>query len=102
MIAAGVGCTLLPRLASLPGTGSLRDNNTVLMRPFAAPMPTRNIGLAWRRNFPRESTIGTVGAWIDEQLPAEVEKIDASTTDTGSGCAPASSHRAEALSTQIL
>ena len=103
MVAAGVGCTLLPRLASLPGTGSLRGD-TVLIRPFAPPMPTRTIGLAWRRNFPRESTIRAVGAWIGEQLPPEVEKVGAAGSDAGAaGAAPSgASRRAEALSAQSL
>ena len=100
MVAAGVGCTLLPRLASLPGTGSL-PGDTVLIRPFVQPMPTRTIGLAWRRNFPRESTIRAVGAWIGEQLPPEVEKIDAKGGDAV-GAPPDKARRAEALSAQSL
>ena len=105
MVAAGVGCTLLPRLASLPGTGSLRGD-TVLIRPFVQPMPTRTIGLAWRRNFPRESTIRAVGEWVSEQLPPEVEKVGAGGSDAGAPGAPGASsatgRRAEALSAQNL
>lgn len=99
MVAAGVGCTLLPRLASLPGTGSLRGE-TVLMRPFAEPQPTRTIGLAWRRNFPRESTIRTVAAWISEQLPQEVERLGEVGVVAASEphLAAVPSRRAEALS----
>jgi len=68
------------------------------------PMPTRTIGLAWRRNFPRESTIRAVGAWIGEQLPPEVEKVGAAGSDAGAaGAAPSgASRRAEALSAQSL
>jgi LysR family transcriptional regulator, hydrogen peroxide-inducible genes activator len=74
MVAAGVGCTLLPRLASLPGAGSLRDD-TVLIRPFAPPQPTRTIGLAWRRHFPRESTLRALAEMIRDRLPPEVQVL---------------------------
>lgn len=83
MVAAGVGCTLLPRLASLPGAGSVRDG-TVQIRPFNAPQPTRTIGLAWRRNYPRTTTVRTLGALIAESLPPEVERV----TSDGSGRTP--------------
>ena len=71
MVAAGVGCTLLPQLAALPGAGSLQDN-AVLIRPFAPPQPTRAIGLAWRRNFPRESTLRRLAELIRDRLPLSV------------------------------
>lgn len=74
MVAAGVGCTLLPALAALPGTGSVQDE-MVEIRPFAAPQPTRVIGLAWRRHYPRESAIRQLGALIRAELPAAVERI---------------------------
>jgi LysR family transcriptional regulator, hydrogen peroxide-inducible genes activator len=76
MVAAGVGCTLLPLLASLPGAGSVRDE-MVQIRPFVAPEPTRTIGLVWRRNYPRESTIKTLGAMIRDRLPPVVEILGA-------------------------
>ena len=74
MVAAGVGCTLLPQLAALPGAGSLHAD-TVLIRPFAQPLPTRTIGLAWRRNYPRESTVLMLAEWICDRLPQQVEKV---------------------------
>lgn len=74
MVAAGVGCTLLPQLASLPGAGSLRDD-AVLIRRFAPPQPTRTIGLAWRRHFPRESTLRALGELIRERLPPDVQVL---------------------------
>lgn len=56
MVAAGVGCTLLPELAAAPGVGSI-SNGMVTIRRFAAPEPVRKIGLAWRHRFPREATV---------------------------------------------
>jgi len=84
MVAAGVGCTLLPRLASLPGAGSVHEE-MVQIRPFAAPEPTRTIGLVWRRNYPRESTVRSLGAMIRERLPAVVEVLGAEEPSHASG-----------------
>lgn len=74
MVAAGVGCTLLPQLAALPGAGSLHGDN-VRIRPFAPPQPTRTIGLAWRRNYPRAATVRTLAAWVANRMPPEVENL---------------------------
>jgi LysR family transcriptional regulator, hydrogen peroxide-inducible genes activator len=71
MVAAGVGCTLLPQLAALPGAGSLRDD-AVVIREFAPPLPSRTVGLAWRRNYPREVTLRSLAALIRDRLPPAV------------------------------
>lgn len=71
MVAAGVGCTLLPALAALPGLGSV-PNGLVQMRPFASPKPSRTIGIAWRHRYPRESTIKRLAAVILANLPSGV------------------------------
>lgn len=76
MVAAGVGCTLLPRLAATPGAGSIH-NGMVEIRPFAQPEPTRTIGLAWRRRCPREATMRQLGELILADLPSEVEAVGA-------------------------
>jgi LysR family hydrogen peroxide-inducible transcriptional activator len=68
MVAAGVGCTLLPQLAALPGAGSLRDDSVVI-REFAAPQPRRAVGLAWRRNCPREATMRRLAALVRANIP---------------------------------
>lgn len=69
MVAAGVGCTLLPRLAAIPGAGSI-DNGMVEIRSFEAPEPMRTIGLAWRHGYPREATIRGLGELIENNLPS--------------------------------
>lgn len=76
MVAAGVGCTLLPRLAAMPGAGSIHSG-MVEIRPFAQPEPTRTIGLAWRRRCPREATMRQLGELILADLPSEVEAVGA-------------------------
>ena len=69
MVAAGVGCTLLPQLAALPGVGSLR-NDTVAIREFAPPQPSRAVGLVWRHNYPREATMRRLAALIRAKIPS--------------------------------
>lgn len=77
MVAAGVGCTLLPMLAALPGAGSVQDD-MVEIRPFVQPQPTRVIGLVWRRRYPREAAIRLLGGLIRAHLPAAVEPLGSS------------------------
>lgn len=74
MVAAGVGCTLLPALASLPGVGSVH-NDLVRIRPFVSPVPTRTIGIAWRPRYPREKTVKRLAEVILESLPDAVQSV---------------------------
>ncbi len=74
MVAAGVGCTLLPQLAAIPGAGSL-NNDLVEIRSFKAPEPTRTIGLVWRHCYPREAMIRSLGALIRANLPSAVQPL---------------------------
>ena len=53
MVASGVGITVLP--ATSVGAGGPGDLIRIL--PFARPAPTRRVGLAWRRSFPRPEAI---------------------------------------------
>jgi LysR family transcriptional regulator, hydrogen peroxide-inducible genes activator len=69
MVALGVGCTLLPLLATLSGAGLL-EPNLVELRPFAHPVPTRTIGLLWRQRFAREETVKRLASLIRTHLPA--------------------------------
>ena len=71
MVAAGVGCTLLPALAALPGVGSVQ-NGMVQIRPFASPAPTRIIGIAWRHRYPREATVRRLAEVVMANLPPAV------------------------------
>ena len=74
MVAVGVGCTLLPALAALPGVGSIQ-NSMVEVRPFHPPAPARTIGIAWRHHYPREATVQRLAELILSNLPAGVETI---------------------------
>jgi LysR family hydrogen peroxide-inducible transcriptional activator len=57
MVAAGVGVTLLPTLASRGAYGSARGMTT---RPFAKPVPSRHIGAIWRKSSARAAAINAV------------------------------------------
>jgi LysR family hydrogen peroxide-inducible transcriptional activator len=57
MVAAGLGITLLPRLAAEGPFGSARG---LAIRPFAPPAPSRVIGAAWRRSTTRGEAIAAV------------------------------------------
>ena len=74
MVAAGVGCTLLPQLAAIPGAGSI-NNGLVEIRSFEAPEPTRTIGLVWRHCYPREAMIRNLGELIRANLPSAVQLL---------------------------
>lgn len=57
MVAAGLGLTLLPRLAAEGPFGAARG---LAVRPFAPPSPSRVIGAAWRRSTTRGEAIAAV------------------------------------------
>jgi LysR family hydrogen peroxide-inducible transcriptional activator len=72
MVAAGLGCTLLPALAvprlAVGGSG-------VEARPFKASGAHRRIGLLWRTAFPRSEDLVALGGFIQERLPASVRPL---------------------------
>ncbi len=57
MVAAGLGITLLPRLAA---EGPFASARSLVVRPFAPPAPNRVIGAAWRRSTSRLPAIAAV------------------------------------------
>ena len=78
MVATGVGCTLLPALAAdTPGTGgtSPAGERLIELRPFAAPVPYRAIGLAARRGFPRMEMVRAFAGLIRRHAPRSVDLI---------------------------
>ena len=78
MVAAGVGCTLLPALAAdAAGTGGtkLTSERLIELRPFAAPVPSRTIGLAARRGFPRLEMVRAFAELIKRHAPQGVALI---------------------------
>jgi len=57
MVAAGLGITLLPRLAA---EGPIAGARGLEIRPFAPPSPSRMVGAAWRKSSTREAAIEAV------------------------------------------
>jgi LysR family transcriptional regulator, hydrogen peroxide-inducible genes activator len=75
MVASGVGVTVLPSTSiGAGGTGDL-----IRILPFSRPVPTRRVGLAWRRSFPRPEAIEALRKGILACNLAQVTKLDAST-----------------------
>lgn len=57
MVASGVGITVLPSTAADAPTAA---SPLVVTRPFAAPVPSRRIALAWRTSFPRPQAVAAL------------------------------------------
>ena len=88
MVAAGVGCTLLPALAAdAAGTGGtkLTSDRLIELRPFAAPVPSRTIGLAARRGFPRLEMVRAFAELIKRHAPQGVALVASSGAPVASG-----------------
>jgi LysR family hydrogen peroxide-inducible transcriptional activator len=65
MVVAGLGITLLPELAVESPFGAQRG---LAMRPFAKPVPTRNIGAVWRKSSTRTVAIAEICQVIDHVM----------------------------------
>jgi LysR family hydrogen peroxide-inducible transcriptional activator len=74
MVAAGIGCTLLPAMALPHLTGR---HGRLEVRPLMATKAYRRIGLLWRASFPRGEDLEVLGRFIQDHLPDSVERIEA-------------------------
>jgi LysR family hydrogen peroxide-inducible transcriptional activator len=74
LVAAGTGCALLPALAAAPGVTS-GQNDAVVMRPLAPPVPTRTLGMVWRRGYSRTPSILALARFLHAHLPVAVEPL---------------------------
>jgi LysR family hydrogen peroxide-inducible transcriptional activator len=72
MVAGGVGITVLPA-TSVAGTPTPGDLIRIL--PFAKPVPTRRVALAWRKSFPRPEAIEVLRKSILACNLPQVEKL---------------------------
>jgi LysR family transcriptional regulator, hydrogen peroxide-inducible genes activator len=57
MVAAGLGITLLPELAT---RGPFGSGQGLTVKPFAKPVPSRTIGAVWRKSSSRGAAINAV------------------------------------------
>ena len=72
MVAGGVGVTVLPSTSVNANSGA---NDLIRILPFARPVPSRRVGLAWRRSFPRPEAIEALRkAILTTNLP-QVENL---------------------------
>ncbi len=65
MVTSGLGISVLPQSA-VQG----RENQRLLLRPFAQPGPRRSVALAWRTSFPRPQAIEILRQCIEEVRPS--------------------------------
>jgi LysR family transcriptional regulator, hydrogen peroxide-inducible genes activator len=65
MVAAGLGVTLLPELAT---EGPFAAARNLVLRPFAKPAPRRTLAAVWRRSTSRRAAIAAVAASIKDVL----------------------------------
>jgi LysR family hydrogen peroxide-inducible transcriptional activator len=71
MVASGVGVTVLPSTSVNPGSAT----ELIRIVPFARPVPTRRVGLAWRKSFPRPEAIEALRKSILACNLPQVEKL---------------------------
>ena len=72
MVAAGVGCTLLPALA----IGVVEEfSGQILIRPFTGQVPSREVCLYWRRGYTRRKSARLLGEIVGNHLPAKVSPL---------------------------
>ncbi len=67
MVASGLGISVLPRDALVPKY----RNKLVVAVPFARPVPSRRVALAYRKSFPRVAVIGVLRAAIAACRPPQ-------------------------------
>ena len=61
MVATGMGITVLPYTSV---SGYAHAGDLLSVRPFAAPVPSRVVALAWRKSFPRHRVINLLAEAI--------------------------------------
>lgn len=78
MVAAGMGCTLMPALSLTADPHRAKD---VEVRPFRASDARRCIGLVWRRSSPRQADMHQLARFIGQHLPYDVTPLADATTE---------------------
>ncbi|HEV8333828.1 MAG TPA: LysR substrate-binding domain-containing protein [Steroidobacteraceae bacterium] len=65
MVAAGLGITLLPELAT---RGPFGSGHGLAVKQFARPVPSRNVGAVWRKSTARTAAISAVCDAINSSM----------------------------------
>lgn len=71
LVAARVGCTLLPSLAARIHP----DSEATVLRPFRAPAPARRVALVYRRSYPRPEDLERLAEEVRSVLPPDVKPL---------------------------
>jgi len=82
MVAAGLGCTLLPAMAVPHLTAR---HKRLEIRPLTAAKADRRIGLLWRSSFPQSEDLEEFGRFIQAQLPDSVKPISGPSANDAAG-----------------
>lgn len=72
MVASGAGITVLP-CSSVAAPAP--EKRLLAIRPFAQPVPSRRVALAWRKSFPRPQAIDVLRHAIHDALPDCVRPV---------------------------
>jgi len=70
MVAAGLGVTLLPELAT---RGPFGSGQGLTVKQFARPVPARTVGAVWRKSSARTEAINAISAVIETTMK-EIKK----------------------------
>ena len=73
MVESGMGITFIPELAEM----QLSEPQKELVRPFAIPVPTRELILITNKNFIRQTLLETVVKEIQASVPKSMLKLSA-------------------------
>ena len=71
MVESGMGITFIPELAEM----QLSDQQRELVRPFAIPVPTRQLLLITRRDFIRQTLLDVIVKEIQASIPKDMLKL---------------------------
>lgn len=74
LVASGAGCTVLPVLAARSGIAT-GQCDAITLRPFVPPVPTRTLGMVWRRGYSRTPSILGLARFLHAHLPDAVEPL---------------------------
>lgn len=74
MVASGAGVTVLPRTSI---EANRHERNLLVVKPFAAPVPTRRVALAWRTSFPRPQAVQAIAQAVQACKLPGVESLQA-------------------------
>lgn len=77
MVASGLGITVLPLSAA---TAMQYRKDVLVTRPFAPPIPSRTVALAWRVTFPRPKAIDVLSLAANQCRVIEKAKADTPVT----------------------